>query len=166
MTRVRITGLEKDFKGLKKRILDAVDDSGFEKPLANEVRAKVRKDGIKPNLAQSTIDYRGRIQSKKGPGFQAGKSSLTLSGQLLGALFSVFRKNKAQFDFDVKDATHKPYTYKKKNGKTSKHGGKSKLSEIFNGLMKDRPITNVFDDLDFKRKIERRLVSAIKRFIK
>lgn len=167
MTRVRITGLDKEIKNIRERIFTAVKDSDFEKPLAREVRAKIRKDGIDPDLAPSTKRFRSKVVSRKGPNFQPGKSSLTLSGQLLGAMYSIFQttRSRAFFAFGVKNDAHKPYRVqgKKKIYKTS---ATTALIDIWNGLMRDRPVTKVFDDREFKVKIERRLVSAIKRFIK
>lgn len=174
MTRIKITGLDKDIKNLKKRVVDSVERSNFDDILARDVAAKVRKDGIQgPPLKRSTIDFRSRVESRKGPNFTAGKSSLTLSGQLLGSLKSVFQKSRAAFFFGVSNGIHKPYRVKRKrvpksgpnrNKKTYETGGKSQLIDIFTALMRDRPITNVFNDRDFKRKTERKLVAAIKRF--
>ena len=164
--RVKITGLDKAGKDLKKKILDAVEESNFQDRLAKDVAAKVRRDGIEPDLAPSTIAYREKIVSKKGPGYAAGRSSLTLSGQLLGALTSVFDRAKSSFQFGVKDAIHKQYRYKTKKGKITKHGGTSRLVDIFEGLMKDRDITKVFEDEAFRKQEERRLVAAIKRYFK
>lgn len=166
MTRVKITGLDKEIGSLRKRILDAVDDSGFEKNLNTEIRAKVRKDGIDPGLANSTIDFRRKVTSKKGPNFSPGRSNLTISGQLLGAMTTLFNKKFSAFFIGVKGAAHKPYKYRGRNGKIRETSGGQALIDIWNGLMKDRPVTKVFEDDSFKRSIERRLVSAIKRFIK
>lgn len=166
MTKVKITGLAKDIKGLEKRILDSVERSNFSKRLAKDVAAKVRKDGIKPDLAPSTVRFRGQITSKKGAGYAAGKSSLTLSGQLLANLTSIFQKKSKSFFFGVKSGVHKPYSYKSKKGKITKIGGKATLIDIFDGLSKNRPVTKVFEDTDWKRGIERKLVAAIKRFLK
>lgn len=170
MARVKITGLDKDIKGLRVRILDAVDRSGFDKNLAKEVALEIRENGIKPDLKPSTVDVRRRVSSKKGRGFAPDKSSLTLSGQLLNNLTSIFQKNFSAFYFGVNNGIHKGYTVKKKNQKgkkkTYKTGGGSQLIEIFAALMKDRPVTKAFDNKQFKERIERRLVSAIKRFFK
>ena len=166
MTKVKITGLDKEIGTLRKRIVDAVDDSGFEKALNTEIRAKVRKDGIEPGLADSTIDFRRRVTSKKGPNFSPGRSSLTLSGQLLGAMVTIFNKKVGEFLITVKLERHRPYKYRGKNGKVRETKGGQALIDIWDGLMKDRPVTKVFEDDSFKLRMERRLVSAIKRFFK
>lgn len=166
MTKVKITGLDKEIGTLRKRILDAVDDSGFEKALNTEIRAKVRKDGIEPGLANSTINFRSKVTSKKGPNFSPGRSSLTLSGQLLGAMVTIFNKKVGEFLITVKLERHRPYKYRGRNGKVRETKGGQALIDIWDGLMKDRPVTKVFEDDSFKLRMERRLVSAIKRFFK
>lgn len=165
MTKVKITGIDKDIKNLRKRVFDAVVESKFENVLAREARAKIRKDGIGPDLEDSTKRFRNRVVSRKGPGYFVGKSSLTLSGQLLGALRSFFNPRKGFFGFFVQTGTHKPYRVQGRK-KIYKTGGNAKLKDIFEGVTKKRPITKIFDDGEFKSRIERRLVSAIKRFIK
>lgn len=166
MTKVKIIGLSKEVSSLRSRILDAVDASGFEKNLNTEIRAKARKDGIEPVLANSTIDFRRKVTSKKGPNFSPGRSNLTISGQLLGAMTTLFNKKFAAFFIGVKGAAHKPYKYRGRNGKIRETSGGQALIDIWEGLMKDRPVTKVFDDSSFKLRMERRLVSAIKRFFK
>lgn len=166
MTKVKITGLDKEIGTLRKRILEAVDDSGFEKALNTEIRAKVRKDGIEPGLANSTIDFRRKVTSKKGPNFSPGRSNLTISGQLLGAMVTLFNKKVGEFLITVKLERHRPYKYRGRNGKIRETSGGQALIDIWDGLMKDRPVTKVFEDDSFKRSMERRLVSAIKRFFK
>lgn len=166
MSRVKITGLDDEVKSLRKKILTAVDKSGFQKNLAVETIAKVRKDGIAPGLESKTIEQRRRVTSKKGPGFQAGKSSLTLSGQLLGAVVAVFDRAKGIFTFEIgNDTAHKPYRTKSKRKKKGSVSG-SRLSDILEGVSEKRPLTKVFDNREFRAKIERKLVSAIKRFFK
>ena len=165
MTKVRVTGLDKAQKDLKAKIVDSIKRSNFNERLEKDVRAKVRKDGIGPALEESTKRFRNRVVSKKGPGYFVGKSSLTLSGQLLSSLRSYFNDKKLNFGFFVKTGTHKPYRVQGKK-KTYKTGGGSRLKDIFEGLSKMRPVTKVFEDSEFKRATERKLVAAIKRFFK
>lgn len=166
MAKVKLTGLNRASKDLKNRIVAAIDRSNFDVTLPKDIAAEIRKNGIDPGLESKTIEYRGKIVSRKGPGYAQAKSSLTLSGQLLGALRSTFNKATLIFKMGVEDGVHKPYKYKKKNGKTSKHGGKAKLSDIFEGLSEDRPVTRVLDDDSFRLRMERKLVASIKRFFK
>lgn len=166
MTSVKITGLNRGVKDLKKKILDSVERSGFDKRLAKDVAAEVRKNGIGPELESSTKTFRGKVVSKKGAGYVKDKSSLTLSGELLANLTGIFQRKAVGFFFGVKEGVHKPYRYKNKKGKVTKVGGKAQLIDIFDGLSKARPVTKVFENDDFRRGIERKLVAAIKRFFK
>lgn len=168
MTKVKITGLDGELKTLRKRIFKAVEDSGFEKSLAKATIAEVRKVGIDPELEEKTVEFRKRVISKKGPGFSPSKSSLTLSGQLLGAVVSIFDKADGIFTFKIgKDVSHKPYKTKSSRKRKKKTSSRlTYLSDILEGVSKDRPLTKVFDTRDFRATIERKLVSAIKRFFK
>lgn len=200
-TKVKLTGLRKDVKGLKVQILNAIDRSNFAKSLNTTIRARIRKVGIYPGLSEKTIDFRKRVVSGKGPKFRADKSSLTLSGQLLGAMITTFKKGrvsffrneKSEFIFDVEDKPRRPYKVENKIKKANSFSLKSRLSlprssrqlgrlikesrftqsggdktmkEVWDLNMKTRPVTRVFKDQQFKRRIELRLISAIKRYIK
>lgn len=199
MTKVKITGLKKDSRRLRNQILQAVDDSNFAKSLNTALRARIRKSGIAPALSPRTREFRSRVSSRKGPGFSPYKSSLTLSGQLLGAMITIFKKGKAgffrttksEFIFDVKDQNHRGYKIQRKLKKADSFSlssplanprsktrfkrelskqdpvGKGKsLKEIWDINMRTRPVTRIFDQYSFRLRIERRLVSAIKRYIK
>src|SRR6056297_2118315 len=144
MTRVKITGLNKETENLENRILKSIAASNFNDRLAKDVRAKIRKDGISPGLTTPTKQFRNRVVSKKGPGYFVGKSSLTLSGQLLGALRSFFNPKKRLFGFFVKTGKHKPYRVQGRK-KVYRTGGGSRLKDIFEGASKLRPVTRVFD---------------------
>jgi hypothetical protein len=80
-------------------------------------------------------------------------------------MFSIFNKARSSSYFGVKNDSHKGYRVKGKK-KTYRTSSTTQLIDIWDALMKDRPVTKVFDDGNFKAKIEKRLVSAIKRFIK
>jgi hypothetical protein len=161
----KLKGLDKDIDKLRIDILNSIERSKFNERLAKDVAAEIRKNGIEPELETPTKQFRNRVVSRKGPGYFVGKSSLTLSGQLLGALRSFFNRKKSRFGFFVQTGIHKDYRVKGKK-KIYKTGGGTKLKDIFEGVSKLRPVTKVFDRPEFKAKTERKLVAAIKRYFR
>ena len=165
MTKVRITGLEQETKRLTLRISSAIARSKFNEDMQKDVVDQIRNNGLREPLKTKTIKQRQRLEKYNvtHPKYKAAKSSLTFTGELLDAIRVEFVTSKITFVFDALKKKHKKL--KTKKDKTVK--GKSISNrDLLIKQNESREILQVFDDSSFKSKIERKLISAIKRFFK
>lgn len=160
MTRVRITGLEGLDRRVKLKISQAIAKGDFKKQLQEEVVLETIRNGIEPNLADSTIKRRERLATVNttGNGYQANKSNLTFTGQLLRSLRIKYIASKLVFQFTALK-TRKPYNLIR--------GGKSQRSDnrdIFRGQAElyGRSFANLFKRKAFVEKITKLLKSTIR----
>ena len=164
MTKIKITGLEKETTRLKLRISSAIAKSKFKDVMQEDVVKEVRRSGLVPRLRSSTVRNRKYIAryNTTHPSYRAGKSNLTITGQLLDAIRVKYVTRSFNFVFDALKSKHKKYKTKKGRSKATTPS----LRELLKWQNDARPILQVFQSREFKSKIERKLVSAIKRFFK
>lgn len=163
MTKIRITGLEKELERTKLRIGSAIARSKFNVDLQESVIEQVREEGLKPRLRPSTVNNRRYLAkyNPTHPAYREDKSNLTITGKLLDAIRVKFIAAKLLFSFGALKSKHPRYKGKKK--RIGKSVAYQELLEIQNEM---RPILQVFQNREFKTTIEKKLVTAIKRFFK
>lgn len=165
-TKVRITGLETLSKRVRLQVGKAIKDSGFEKELLEDVVDEIKKNGIEPSLTAKTIKRRERLATVNptDPDYQAGKSNLTFTGQLLASLRSKFQASKLVFNFTA-IGKHKPYKLLTKKKRSP--GPRPSNAEIFKGQeeLYGRSIANIFTRDEFRNKLITKLKQSIKKFL-
>lgn len=163
MTKVRITGLEKELERTKLRVASAIAKSKFNEELQEAVVDEIRSEGLRPRLRRSTVRNRRYLAryNNTHPDYLEDKSNLTITGKLLDAIRVKFITGKLLFTFGALKSKHPKY--KGKRGKIGKSITHQELLKIQNSM---RPILQVFQNGEFRAKIEKRLVTAIKRFFK
>ena len=162
MTKIRITGLEKELTRTKLKVGRAIFKSKFNEQMQELVVKEVRDSGLSPRLRSSTIrgrKYLARYNSTH-PSYSAGKSNLTITGELLDAIRVKFITSKLSFVFGALKRKHKKYKGKKGRHKSATPS----LQELLEIQNETRPILQVFQNQSFLSNIERKLVAAIRRF--
>ena len=164
MTKIRITGLEKELKRTKLRIANAIARSNFSEYLQNESVKEIREQGLMPRIRPLTVKQRKYLAryNPTHPDYIADKSNLTLTGQLLDAIKVKFQASKLMFRYDAPKRKHKKYKIKKGRSKADMPSLKY-LLEIQNAA---RPILQIFQRREFVTRIEKNLIASIKRFFK
>lgn len=177
MTKIKITGLEKELDRTKLRIGSAIKKSKFAKDLRDDIINEVRDKGLSQPLSDGWVRKRGELAkiNKTDPAYSKGKSNLTFSGQLLNGLRGIFVTSTLSFIIGYTESKenklHKIYKNSRKDKRKASDFDSSSskvitLGKLFGEMNKKRPILQVFDRREFKLEIERKLVSAIKRFFK
>lgn len=163
MTKIRITGLDKELARTKLRIGRAIKRSDFAEQLQELTVKEIRDKGLKPELSSSWITARAKLAkfNPTGDGYAAGKSNLTFTGELLDRLSVIFSASKLSFSYRS-TGVHKKL--KTKNGLAK--GPPIKNQDLLEIQNKDRPILQVFAKQEFVKRVEKKLVSAIRRFFK
>lgn len=163
LTKVRITGFEKITPQIKAKITRAISDSGFPKELRDDIVEEIRDNGIKPDLAPSSVKTRNYLSrfNATHPKYSASKSNLTFSGQLLDALRAKFVASKLIINIDSLKKKHKKF---KTGGKGSKKPAAG-IDQILEWQKEaGRDIAQVFERKDFVTKITEKLKKAILKF--
>ena len=164
MTKIRITGLEKETARLKLKVARAIATSKFNEEMQEEVIKEIRVKGLAPRLRPSTIRNRRYVAryNPTHPSYEESKSNLTITGGLLDAIRVKFVGSELLFVFSALKRKHKKYKIKKGRSKANPPS----LKELLEIQNESRRILQVFQSRDFALKIERKLVAAIKRFFK
>lgn len=138
----------------------AISASSFGQTLRDDIVKEVRDNGIKPELAESTIKTRRYLQGHNSthPAFRPDKSNLTITGQLLDSVRAKFIGSKLVFIVDSLKKKHSRY-------KTGGSGGKSKLPslrDILNWQAEaGRDLAQVFTRKNFVEELTLKLKNAI-----
>ena len=164
LTKIRITGLEKELERTKLRIGRAIAKSKFKDDMQELVVEEIRKEGLAPRLRPSTKKNRRYIAryNPTHPAYEQDKSNLTITGELLDAIRVKFVTSKLSFVFGALKRKHKKYKTKKGRSKATQIS----LQDLLVEQNKSRKILQVFQSESFTTKVERKLVSAIRRFFK
>lgn len=157
MAKVRVTGLDELRKRTTTELGRAIKTSNFQETLVQGIADEVRKRGVKPDLAASTVKQRKYLAGSNSthPSFSPGKSNLTFSGQLLDSLTARYLITKKAFVIDAPKKKHLRYI---KGAKKT-----ARLTDIL-GYVTDqgRSILQIFNDKSFVSKLSNKLVKAIK----
>jgi hypothetical protein len=159
LTKIRLTGFENITPRIKSKINRAIAESGFAEELRKSITQEARDGGIKPDLSPSTIKSRKYLSAfnETHPSYQADKSNLTLTGQLLDSLRGKYVATKLRFNINPLKKKHKKYST----------GGKSKskaasIAQIFEWQADlGRSLSQVFTRPDFVKSISEKLRTAI-----
>ena len=164
LTKIKITGLEKELERTKLRIGSAIARSKFKDEMQEIVVEEIRNKGLAPRLRPSTVKHRRYVSryNPTHPAYVESKSNLTITGELLDAIRVKFITSKFSFIFGALKRKHKKYKTKKGRSKSTMPS----LQELLEIQNESRPILQVFQNDSFRSKIEKSLVSAIKRFFK
>lgn len=164
MTRVRVVGLERATKRIRLQVGQAIAKSKFADKLREAVVKETIENGLGPSLQRSTIKRRERLATVNttGPGYQAGKSNLTFTGQLLRSLRIKFVASRLVFQFTALKS-RRPYNLIR-GGK----GQKTDNTTIFRGQAElyGRSLANLFSRDKFKQSLTQSLKKTIRDFFK
>jgi len=159
LTKIRLTGFENITPRIKAKINRAIAESGFAEELRKSITEEARNNGIEPGLSPSTVKSRQYLSrfNETHPSYQADKSNLTLTGQLLDSLRGKYIAAKLRFNINPLNRKHKKYAT----------GGKSKgkaasIAQIFE-WQEDlgRSLSQVFTRPEFIKSISEKLRTAI-----
>lgn len=157
MAKVRVTGLDDLRKRTVTEIGRAIKASNFQETLVQDIVEEVRKSGVEPRLSKATIRQREYLAKHNSthPSFVAGKSNLTLTGQLLNSLKAKYIITKKIFIIDAPKRKHIRY---KKGAKVT-----ARLTDILGHVTdQGRSILQVFNNESFVSRLQKKLVNAIK----
>lgn len=163
-TRLRITGLENATRRLKTQVGRAIQRAKFDKVIQDETVKQIRKDGLSPELAPSTIKYRKfyEANNQTHPDYETAKSNLTFTGSLLDSIRVRFRVVGLAFIFSAVG------NHKRIRGKRGGLIGKPiSNKELLGYANEDRPILQVYENNpEFKKSILQKLKDAIRQNFK
>jgi len=161
VSRVKLTGLEKQRKRIVLRIGQAIKKSGFEELLTKQIVKEVRDNGIDPKLRPSTKKQRRYLarHNSTHSKYNPDKSNMTFTGELLDSLRSKYISSKTLFNVDALKRKHRRYI---KGAKRT-----AKLNLILQYLKEQgRDLANLFERKEFVRNLENKLIKSIQRFFR